>query len=69
MTLSCVPTVKRLIKHLYLPQIQNMWAPFFIRLSVTMCRVHTGVSSDANEGSVPLSLKLLFLCTLAHWIH
>lgn len=23
MTLSCVPTVKRLIKHLYLPQIQN----------------------------------------------
>lgn len=29
MTLSCVPTVKRLIKHLYLPQIPNLWALFF----------------------------------------
>lgn len=29
MTLSCVPTVKRLIKHLYLPQIQHMYALFF----------------------------------------
>lgn len=29
MTLSCVPTVKRLIKHLYLPLIHNLWAPFF----------------------------------------
>lgn len=32
MTLSCVPTVKRLIKHLYLPQIQILWALFFTRL-------------------------------------
>lgn len=28
MTLSCVPTVKRLIKHLCLPQIQYLWALF-----------------------------------------
>jgi len=29
MTLSCVPTVKRRIKHLYLPQMRSVWAHFF----------------------------------------